>query len=197
MEYKRKDALRSRPATEITLRAAGLAELDELAGLLEEAYAEFRPHFPARLWRAYLDEIVDVRSRLDGSELIVAELDGRRVGSVGFYPEAARSTLERWPDGWASIRTLAVLPDARGAGVGELLVRDCLGRAQERRAVAVGLHTNPFMVAANRLYERLGFRRASEFDLEIGEMFTGRSLPRDASWHAEAFRLDLRRFDDE
>jgi ribosomal protein S18 acetylase RimI-like enzyme len=154
-------------------------------------YGQFQPHFPGHLWQAYLGEIVDVRSCLGGSELIVAELAGRLVGTVGFYPEASRSALERWPVGWASIRALAVLPDARGRGVGEALARECLRRACERGAVAVGLHTNPFMAAANRLYERIGFRRAPEFDIEIGEMFTGRRLPPGASWQAQAFRLDL------
>jgi hypothetical protein len=48
------------------------------------------------------------------------------------------------------------------------------------------------MAAANRLYERLGFRRAPEFDVEIGEVFTGRRLPPGASWQAQAFRLDLK-----
>src|SRR5207249_8898075 len=111
---------------------------------------------------------------------------------VGFYPEASRSALERWPVGWASIRTLAVLPDARGRGTGEALTRECIRRAHEQGAVAVGLHTNPFMAAANRLYKRLGFRRAHEFDIEIGEMFTGRTLPPGMSWQAQAFRLHLK-----
>ena len=43
------DALRTRPATQFTLRAAGLVELDHLSRLLEEADAEFRPHFPVPL----------------------------------------------------------------------------------------------------------------------------------------------------
>lgn len=65
-------------------------------------------------------------------------------------------------------------------------------RSPRREAVAVGLHTNPFMAAADRLYRRLGFRRAPEFDIEIGEMFTGGRLPPGASWQTQAFRLDLR-----
>lgn len=181
-----------RLAIDIGLRDARRDEVDRLSRLLAEAYSEFQPHFPGRLWQAYLGEIVDVRSRLGGSELIVAELAGRLVGTVGFYPEALHSALERWPAGWASIRTLAVLPDARGRGVGEALIRECLRRAREQGAVAVGLHTNPFMAAANRLYERHGFRRAPEFDIEIGEMFTGRKLPPGESWQAQAFRLDLK-----
>lgn len=182
----------TRPAADIALRDARLDELDQLSRLLEQVYGEFQPRFPDDLWQVYLGEIADVRTRLGGSEPIVAELAGRLVGTVGFYAEASRSALERWPAGWASIRTLAVLPDARGRGVGEALADECVRRAREREAATVGLHTNPFMTAANRLYERLGFRRAPEFDLEIGEMFTGRSLPPDASWQAQAFRLDLK-----
>lgn len=185
------DASSTRSSTEIRLRDARPDELDRLSRLLEEVYGEFKPHFPGDLWRAYLGEIVDVRSRRN-SELIVAELTGRLVGTVGFYPEASCSALERWPVGWTSVRTLAVLTDARGQGVGEALTRECLRRAHERGAAAIGLHTNPFMAAANRLYERLGFRRAPEFDIDIGEMFTGRRLPPGASWQAQAFRLDLK-----
>jgi len=48
------------------------------------------------------------------------------------------------------------------------------------------------MPAATRLYERLGFRRAPQFDIEIGEMFTGRSLSPGESWQALGYRLDLK-----
>ena len=187
----------TRPAIDLDLRDACEDDLDGLSRLLAEVYGEFQSLFPGDLWESYLGEIVDVRSRLGGSELIVAELAGRVVGTVGFYPEAGRSELERWPSGWASIRTLAVVPEARGRGVGEALASVCIRRARKGGAVAVGLHTNPFMTAANRLYERLGFRRAPELDIEIGEMFTGRRLPPSVSWQAQAFRLDLRRTDDE
>jgi ribosomal protein S18 acetylase RimI-like enzyme len=180
-----------RPASDIGLRNARSDELDAVSRLLEDVYGEFRPYFPRGLWEAYLEEIVDVRSRIGVSEVIVGETAGRLVGTVGFYPEASRSALERWPAGWASIRTLAVLRDSRAKGVGEALTRECLRRARERGAIAVGLHTNPFMAAANRLYGRLGFRRAPELDIEIAEMFTGRPLPADQSWHAQAFMVDL------
>ena len=181
----------TRLASDIGLRDARADELDAVSRLLEEAYGEFRPHFPQSFWEIYLGEIADVRSRIGGSELIVVETAGRLVGTVSFYPEASRSALERWPAGWAAIRALAVLRDARAKGVGGVLARECLRRASERGAAAVGLHTNPFMAAANRLYERLGFRRAPEFDIEIAEMFTGHPLPADQSWYAEAFSLDL------
>ena len=138
----------TRTASRLRLRDAQPGELNAVSSLLAEVYGEFRPHFPLDAWERYLGEIVDVRSRLGDSELIVAEEEGRLVGTVGFYPDASRSALERWPAAWASIRTLAVLDAARGNGIGEALARECLQRARQRRARTVGLHTNPLMDAA-------------------------------------------------
>jgi ribosomal protein S18 acetylase RimI-like enzyme len=181
----------SQTPSEVRLRDARAGELDEVAGLLAEVYAVFRRRLPARAWESYIGEIVDVGSRLGESDLVVAERAGRLVGTIGFYPDASRSALENWPQGWASIRTLGVRAGARRQGVGTALACECLRRAREREARAIGLHTASHMAAATRLYERVGFRRAPELDIEIGEMFTGRSLPPGESWQAQAYRLDL------
>lgn len=181
----------SSSSSDVRLRDARTHELDELAQLLAEVYRGFRGHLPDGAWEHYIGEIVDVRSRLGESELIVAEDAGRLVGTIGLYPDASRSAIERWPDGWESIRTLGVLAEARRRGVGTALASECVRRAQARGTNAIGLHTAAHMVAATRLYERLGFRGAPEFDIEVGEMFTGRSLPSGDSWQARAYRLDL------
>ena len=175
----------------VLVRDVRTDELDELARLLAEVYGAFRTHLPVDTWERYIGEIVDVRSRLGESELIVAEDAGRLVGTIALYPDASRSALERWPDGWASIRTLGVRTEARCRGVGTALARECVRRAEAHGAKAIGLHTAAHMAAATRLYERHGFRRAPELDVEIGEMFTGRSLPPGVSWQAQAYRLDL------
>jgi predicted N-acetyltransferase YhbS len=174
------------------IRAARPEEVDVVGDVLRAAYGGFERRFPDDAWPHYLGEVADVGSRLRGSDLIVADYAGVVVGTVCFYPNAERSTIERWPVGWASIRALAVVPGARRRGIGRALVGECLGRSRRLGVRAVGLHTNPFMVAATRLYEGFGFRRAPEFDLEIGEMFTGRRLPGADSWHAQGYRLDLR-----
>lgn len=175
----------------LELRDAPPSELDEAARLLAGVYAVFRGHLPPEAWQSYIGEIVDVRSRLAESELIIAERGGDLVGTIGLYPDASRSRVERWPESWASIRTLGVRAGARRQGVGTALARECVRRARERNAKAIGLHTASHMATATRMYERLGFRRAREFDIEIGEMFTGQSLARGESWHALAYQLDL------
>ena len=82
------DHFESRPASELQLRDAESGELDEVAGLLGEIYGVFQEYFPPEAWESYIGEIVDVRSRQDDSELIVAERSGRLVGTIGFYPDA-------------------------------------------------------------------------------------------------------------
>src|SRR5215217_5563034 len=127
--------------SDVRLRDARTHELDELAQLLAEVYRGFRGHLPDGAWEHYIGEIADVRSRLGESELIVAERAGRLVGTIGLYPDASQSALERWPQGWASIRALGVRADARRHGAGAALARECLLRAREREAKAIGLHT--------------------------------------------------------
>ncbi len=186
------ESMYERAATQLIVRDAQPVELDDVAMLLGEVYGVFRDRLPADAWSRYIGEIVDVAARMRDSELIVAERGGRIVGTIGLYPNASRSALERWPTGWASIRTLAVRADARRQGVGEALARECVTRAQQHGACAIGLHTASHLADAARLYTRLGFRRARQFDIEIGEMFGGRALSPDASWQAQAYRLDLK-----
>src|SRR5258708_19480712 len=149
----------------LVVREAGLHELDAIAALLALTYNEYRPDFPSDAWERYIGEIVDVRSRLKDSVLIVAASESGLVGTVGFYADAALSTLERWPSGWASIRTLAVSSNARRGGVGEALGRECIRRAKTQHALAIGLHTPSFMTAATHLYDRLPLPPAPHFPL--------------------------------
>ena len=75
----------------LIVRDAMLEDLDDVALLIKDAYQEYQSNFPPEVWERYAMEIVDVRSRLDTAELIVAEHAGELVGSVTFYPTASPS----------------------------------------------------------------------------------------------------------
>jgi len=151
------------------VRDARSEELDQVALLMRDAYQEYRASFPAEVWEDYLRDIMDVRSRIGVSELIVAEHGrpeegGPLVGAVTFYPDASQSAQASWPSGWAGLRLLAVHPEARGMGIGRVLMDECLRRSRQLGVPTLGLHTTEMMSVARGMYERMGFVRVPEFD---------------------------------
>ncbi len=162
------------------LRVARPEEHDEVSELMRDAYREYQTHFAPEVWEGYVRDIMDVRSRLGVADLIVAEMAGRLVGAVTFYPEASHSEREGWPAGWAGVRLLAVLPDARGLGIGKALMDECLRRCRQLAVPTLGLHTTEPMAVARGMYERMGFVRTPEYDFH-----------RDRGLLVMAYRLDL------
>ena len=150
------------------VRDAGVEALDQVSLLIRDAYQEYQANFSPEVWEGYARDIMDVRSRLDTSELIVAENSGRLVGAVTFYPNTSPSDQGGWPAGWTGIRLLAVHPDARGMGIGRALMDECLRRSRLLSATALGLHTTELMGIARGMYERMGFVRVPEYDFQAG-----------------------------
>ena len=64
----------------------------------------------------------------------------------------------------AELHLLAVLPKARRQGVAAALVAACEQRASFLGYSKMVLSTQPTMLAAHRLYERVGYRRNAERD---------------------------------
>ena len=113
----------------------------------------------------YEPQLRDGRDRAARAELLVAvdPSGGPLLGTVTFAPPGSPyANLAR--EGEAEFRMLAVSPEARGRGVGEALVRACLRRAGELGAGRVVLSTQPDMVLAHRIYERMGFVRTPDRD---------------------------------
>lgn len=165
----------------ILIRDAGLEELDKISLLLKEAYQQYENMLPADAWNYYAEDIMNVRGRLDESQLIVAELNKQLAGTVTLYLHAHRSEQEGWPRGWAGIRLLAVHPSYRSRGIGSTLMEECLRRCRKEGITTVGLHTTEMMDVARRMYERMGFVRVTKFDF----------YPRPGTV-VMAYRLDLR-----
>jgi GNAT superfamily N-acetyltransferase len=68
---------------------------------------------------------------------------------------------------YPEVRLLAVAPAARGRGVGRRLMDECIRRARLSGAKALTLHTTDMMTVALQLYERMGFVRATDLDVEV------------------------------
>ncbi len=93
----------------------------------------------------------------------IAELDGERVGSVMLVKDSAEV---------ARLRLLLVEPSARGHGIGQRLVAECVAFARAAGYRKVTLWTHSVLTAARLLYQRAGFAlvatdRHNEFGKEL------------------------------
>ncbi len=102
---------------------------------------------------------------------MAVDADGR-IGGVVLFLHANSALRQLARKGEREFRMLAVHPDARGTGAGEALVRACVERAIKAGAKRVVLWSQPRMLTAHRLYERLGFVRAPERDEPDDRGFT-------------------------
>jgi ribosomal protein S18 acetylase RimI-like enzyme len=148
----------------LSIRNARLDELDQAAVLIRDSYKQYENSINPAVWKSYVENMMDVRGRLGIAELILAEMEGRLVGTVTLYPKGSNSSTEGWPPSWAGIRLLGVHPAYRGRGIGRALMEECIRRCREMDVSTIGLHTTGLMDLARRMYEKMGFVRAPEFD---------------------------------
>ena len=87
-----------------------------------------------------------------GNRLLVARLDGEIVGTLTLVTFPVPTGLRAW------IEDVVVDEAGRGRGVGAALTQAALRLAHAAGARTIDLTSRPSRAAANRLYERLGFK---------------------------------------
>jgi ribosomal protein S18 acetylase RimI-like enzyme len=117
----------------------------------------------------YFPELRDVARRAALVPVLVAVDTGTGLllGAVTYVPGPGPYFEEGFGEDAAAFRMLAVADDARGRGAGRALVEACIERARRDGRAAIGMHTRPFMLAAQRLYASLGFERLPDADWEF------------------------------
>jgi GNAT superfamily N-acetyltransferase len=85
----------------------------------------------------------------------IAEIDGKSVGHIFLvrHPNEADT---------AKLRLLYVDSSARGRGLGDALVKECVRFAREVGYKRIELWTQSILIDAHRIYERAGFRLVKE-----------------------------------
>src|SRR6516225_5962588 len=166
----------------INVRSMRDSERDAVRDVTLAAYEEYASIMPEQFWTGYRRHLLATLDAQGPADRIVAERQGVVVGSILLFPPAANAYAAavggtEWPE----VRLLAVLPSARGQGVGTALMAECVRRARHAGAAALGLHTMDVMRAAVRMYERMGFARMPNLDFSPAQGVL-----------VKGYRLDLR-----
>jgi ribosomal protein S18 acetylase RimI-like enzyme len=152
--------------SEMVIRDARASELDRVRDITRAAYAEFEQAMAPGAWRAFRGAMESGLEMNAGAQCIVA-VDGEHIlGSVLLYPAG----IDAYGDGKRlaapEFRLLAVTPEARGRGVGRLLIDECVSRSRAAGATELGLHTSRSFRAAIAIYQKMGFERVPERDFQ-------------------------------
>lgn len=135
------------------IRRAAAPDAAEIAHVLRQSFQEFEPLYTRDGFAATTPDSEQVGRRLDEGPAWVALTEGCVVGTASAALKSERRLY---------VRGVAVVPSVRGQGIAESLMTAVEAFAQHHGCVQIFLTTTPFLTAAIRLYERLGFMRVPE-----------------------------------
>ena len=154
----------------IEIRDAYESEREIIREVTRAAYEEYATVMPTPFWEVYWHHLGVTLEEKGPVERIVAVDTTGIVGSVLLYPPLANAYTGVAANALApEVRLLAVLPRARGQGVGAALMDECVHRARHMGAHLLGLHTMDVMQAAVRVYEGMGFVHTPALDFRPTE----------------------------
>lgn len=146
--------------SDVTIRVAEADDLAELGRICVTAYdrsGQLEPGSP------YVETLLDTATRAADSRLLVAEREGRIVGTVTICLPGSSSAEIGGADE-VEFRFLAVDPPAWGTGVARALVAACEQHARDSGARALAICVRDINVGAAAMYERMGFTREPDRD---------------------------------
>jgi len=135
----------------ITIRTIQLDDNVELAKIVRNSLAEFGANKPGTV---FFDDTTDHLYELfqqPGSVYYVAEQECQILGGGGIFPS------EGLPADTCELVKMYLRPDARGKGLGKLLIEQCLDFAKGFGYLQVYIETMPELRKAVSVYEKFGF----------------------------------------
>lgn len=137
------------------IQKATLKELDSLTELFDlyRVFYEQRPNLEGAR------EFLKARIMNDESVVFLAFDGNNPVGFVQLYPSFSSVSMMR---SWV-LNDLYVKEQFRGKGAGEKLIYKAIQFAKETGAKGVMLETDKENLNAQRLYEKIGFERESNY----------------------------------
>ena len=139
----------------MSIRKATLNELNSLADLFNSYRGFYQQDSDMEGAKAFLKE----RLLNEDSVVFMAFDESDPVGFVQLYPTFSSVSMKR---SWV-LNDLYVNKAARKKGFGEKLIKKAIEFAEETGAKGVSLETGHDNVAAQSLYEKIGFKKESNY----------------------------------
>jgi GNAT superfamily N-acetyltransferase len=136
-------------AEAIEMRIATMKDAKVVADLLRESFAEFKELYTPRGFAATTPQPSIIRGRMRVGVTWIASIGTVASGTVTAVPLQDDSVY---------VRSMAVIPSARGLGIGRALLNQAEEFARGRGVRRMILNTTPFLESAIHLYESSGFR---------------------------------------
>ncbi|MDP2115543.1 MAG: GNAT family N-acetyltransferase [Bacteroidota bacterium] len=127
----------------------------ELAVIVRNTLTEFGANVPGTV---FFDPTTDALFELfqtEKSAYYVAEIEGKLLGGGGIFP------TEGLPQNTCELVKMYLLPEARGIGLGRMLMERCLETARNYGFQQIYLETLPELNLAVKVYEKFGFEYLS------------------------------------
>ena len=132
-----------------SIRLAEPEDAERIASVLSKSFIQHVSSYTREAYEATVPDSEQIVLRLSEGPVWIAVQASEVVGTVSVVHKGDA----------LYIRSMAVVPAARGHGVGELLLRHVESFAAEHGYARLVLSTTPFLNSAIRLYENFGFRR--------------------------------------
>lgn len=136
----------------IQIRPIAAGDNPQIAAIIRQTLAEFGANRPGTV---YFDPTTDHLYELfqtAGAAYWIAEENGKMLGGVGIYP------TDGLPAHTTELVKMYLLPEARGKGLGRLLIQHCLDWAKQTGYRQVYLESMPELQKALKVYEKFDFQ---------------------------------------
>lgn len=160
----------------ITIRNAKASEFETIGALLIDVYSALEG-FPNReVHPTYYNYLENIGRHTENKaiELLVAISETNEIlgcvvyfHDVKYYNSGGTVTKQK---NCCGFRLLAVTTEARGLGIGKKLTNFCIDKAKKSTSDNLIIHTTNAMQIAWKMYDRMGFQRATDLDFVVGEL---------------------------
>jgi putative acetyltransferase len=124
-----------------------------LAKIVKNTLAEFGANHPGTVYYDPTTDALFELFQIEKAVYNVAEVNGEIAGGGGIYP------TDGLPPDTCELVKMYLLPQARGLGLGKLLIEKCMEQAKDKGFKKIYLETMPELKQALNVYAGFGFEQ--------------------------------------